>query len=584
MGKYGTIIIFKRMLTAEQNLSLQYSMMLLSQTFSRLLILWDREMLSNLSPDLVHQIPIVLLQLITRTLLEEDSNGSWSQTPEVTAYAVLTLVSASMVPWTDSIREEVSAAMTRAKDFLTASHNVWRLPAYVWIEKVTYASPAISHAYCLAAMHSQSLSHAWSSRFTVVTDIHSLTITKFSHFFPRIPMFSHLDGRKLRSLLLESRLYLPRLRAVRQNIFPREGMNEDKYLEYIPFTWLGCNALSKSIHPKILWEMMLISMLNYQADEYMEAVVGLHFEHNLQPVRELIDRLCLPSSVSTLVNGSHSVQLPDSVDGERNKTDGERTEPQAQTNTTVTFSDIERVLSRFTVYVLRHPKVLQAPASAQSHLRRELRTFLLAHVAQIEDNTRLSKQGFGNARALTFESTPDSYFAWVRSTSADHTSCPYAFAFFACLIAPEPQKASFASLRQSYLAQDVCRHLATMCRQYNDYGSVARDRAEKNLNSVDFPEFDARGGDAGAMMMDQGSGESRAPEATGDGEKCADEERKKSELMWLAQYERECLKLALGKLRAEVPETVMNAVELFVRVTDLYGQIYVARDIASRMK
>ena len=28
-----------------------------------------------------------------------------------------------------------------------------------------------------------------------------------------------------------------------------------------------------------------------------------------------------------------------------------------------------------------------------------------------------------------------------------------------------------------------------MCRMYNDYGSVARNRAEGNLNSVDFPEF-----------------------------------------------------------------------------------------------
>ena len=529
-------------------------------------------MLSSLSADLGNQIPIILVQLITRTLLGEDSNGSWSQTPEVTAYAVLTLVAASVVPWTDSIQEEISAAIARAKDFLTASHNFWRLPAYVWIEKVAYASPVISHAYCLAAMHIQSSPQAWSSHFTVATDIRSLTITKFSHFFSRIPMFSHWDSRKLRSLLVQSRLYLRRLRAVRQDIFPREGMNEDKYLDYIPFTWLGCNALSKPVHSKILWEMMLISMLNYQVDEYMEAVVGLHFEHNLQPVRELIDRLCLSPSVSMLANGTHNLQTPDAIDAERNGAEGESTEPQAQTNTTVTLADIERVLTRYTGYLLGHAKVLQAPASAQSHLRRELRTFLLAHVDQIEDNTRLSQQASGTTRALPFASARTSYFAWVRSTAANHTSCPYAFTFFACLIAPEPQKACFGSIRQSYLAQDVCRHLATMCRQYNDYGSVARDRAEQNLNSVDFHEFCTIHGGGG-----------RALEATDDGEG-ADEETKKAELMWLAEYERECLQLALGKLRAEVQETVMNAVDLFVRVTDLYGQIYVARDIASRMK
>ena len=584
MGKCKTANIFETMLTVKQNLSLQYSMMLLSQTFSRMLILWDREILSSLSPDLVNQIPVILFQLITRTLLSEDSKGSWSQTPEITAYAVLTLVSASVVPWTDSIQEEISAAVTRAKGFLTASHNVWRLPAYIWIEKVTYASPAISHAYCLAAMHSQSLSHVWSPNFTVATDIHSSTITKFSHFFSRIPMFAHWDSRKLGPLLVESRLYLPRLRALRYNIFPQQHKNEDKYLEYIPFTWLGCNALSKPVHSKILWEMIHMSMLTYQVDEYMEAVVGFDFEHHLQPVRELIDRLCLPLSVSTLANGTNNHRLPDSIDVERNRADGESAEPQAQTNTTVTLTDIERVLTRFTTYVLSHAKVLQAPASAQNHLRRELRTYLLAHVAQIEDNTRLTEQASSTTRVLPFASSQQSYFAWVRSTSADHTSCPFAFAFFACLIAPEPQKACFASARQTYLAQDVCRHLATMCRQYNDYGSVARDRAENNLNSVNFPEFCARG-DGASVNTDGGSSESRAVEASDDDDRVStDEETKKSELMWLAEYERECLELALGRLRVEVPETVMNAVELFVRVTDLYGQIYVARDISSRIK
>ena len=355
-------------------------------------------------------------------------------------------------------------------------------------------------------------------------------------------------------------------------------MAEDKCLEYIPFTWLGCNALGKPVHPTVLWEMMLVSMLNYQVDEYMEAVVGLHFEHNLQPIKRPIDRLCLPSSVSAAANGSPNRQRSKSIDGERNKADGKGTEPQAQAN--VTLDNVERVLHRFIAYVLRHPKVLQSPASAQNHLRRELRTFLLAHVAQIQDNTRLSRQDFDPAKkALTFTSPQTSCFAWVRSTSADDTSCPYAFAFFACLIAPEPGKACFASLRQRYLAEDACRHLATLCRQYNDYGSVARDLAEKNLNSVNFPDFD----DGVGEVVDSGGG-SDAVDATEDSAEITDGDQRKRELMWLAQYERECLEVALGKLRGQVLDTVMDAVDLFVRVTDLYGQIYVERDIASRMK
>lgn len=39
--------------------------------------------------------------------------------------------------------------------------------------------------------------------------------------------------------------------------------------------------------------------------------------------------------------------------------------------------------------------------------------------------------------------------------------------------------------------------LATMCRQYNDYGSIVQDRAEKNLNSVNFPDFCEHVGEEG---------------------------------------------------------------------------------------
>ena len=264
MGNSMTATFLVELLNVGQNRSLQYPIMLLAQAFSRVLTLWDEQMLSSLSLDLVNQIPIVLLQIITRTILSEKSNGSWSQTPGVTAYAILTLVSASAVLWMDSIRVDVSAAVTRAKSFLTINHIYWRLPAYIWIEKVTCASPVLSHAYCLAAIHSQLLSRTWSRRFEMATDIQRLTITKFSSFFSKISMFSHWhNGWKLRSLIIESRLFLPRLRAMRLNIFPREEMAKDRYPGYIPFTWLGCNALSKPVHPTILWEMMLISMLNY---------------------------------------------------------------------------------------------------------------------------------------------------------------------------------------------------------------------------------------------------------------------------------------------------------------------------------
>jgi len=52
-------------------------------------------------------------------------------------------------------------------------------------------------------------------------------------------------------------------------------MGNDKYFEYIPFTWIASASLEKvPISPKTLHQMMVLSFLNYQADEFMERAVG----------------------------------------------------------------------------------------------------------------------------------------------------------------------------------------------------------------------------------------------------------------------------------------------------------------------
>ena len=129
-----------------------------------------------------------------------------------------------------------------------------------------------------------------------------------------------------------------------------------------------------------------------------------------------------------------------------------------------------------------------------------------------------------------------------------------------------------------------------MCRQYNDFGSMARDHAEGNLNSVDFAEFSSeRELDRELRNTPYLDIKGRINDVGVTGEEgrglAADtqESRKKEDLFWLAEYERQCLDLAMQKLEAEVGAEAMNAVRLFVNVTDLYGQIYVLRDVTNRV-
>ncbi|RYP00490.1 hypothetical protein DL765_010905 [Monosporascus sp. GIB2] len=104
---------------------------------------------------------------------------------------------------------------------------------------------------------------------------------------------------------------------------------------------------------------------------------------------------------------------------------------------------------------------------------------------------------------------------------------------------------------------------------YNDYGSVARDKDEGNLNSIDFPEFQQ---DPVGPTSDKAGKEF--------------EQVLKAELLWLAEYERRGLDMAVLQLEEELGRTheqLVDSLKLFIRVTDLYGQIYVQKDIATRL-
>ncbi|BCR85060.1 uncharacterized protein ACHE_20518A [Aspergillus chevalieri] len=124
----------------------------------------------------------------------------------------------------------------------------------------------------------------------------------------------------------------------------------------------------------------------------------------------------------------------------------------------------DQFLRQFITYVLTHPAVVRSPPSVQRTLRRELKVFILAHLTHAEDYARFHSESLTVDRTTEFATPRSSYCSGVRSTSADHTSCPYSSHFLSCLIA-NPGEPAFKEARQRYLAEDMCRHLATMCRQ-----------------------------------------------------------------------------------------------------------------------
>jgi len=530
------------------------------------------------------RVSLVLVQILSRTLLNQQHNSSWgSGSCEITAYGILTLKSLVSIPFISSMNSEISAAMETGRQYLLMNHNRWAEPSYIWVGKVSYGSTALSQTYCFAAMHKSQPITAWSGALTALVDPPIEKSVKFIQFFSRLPLYSHLGkgNPTLKLSVLEGYLLLPRLRAVRLDIFPRKGMAEDRWLEYIPLTWMCCNYLNSPVNTELLIEMMLLSMLNYQLDEYMEAVVGVHFSDKPEIIRALIYKLCAEPSVSSsllpLKRRHEYLEFggPNDTNNSigRNYTATKTSSTKVTNNKLISAADtdlsgVEEVLTKYVAHVRKRPFVLRATPRARSRLRRELATFLSAHVTQNSDNALFAEQLGAKGsksepnRLQPFADASSSFHQWVCTTSADHTSGPFSWVFYECLIGNAGTE-TWVGAKRSYLAEEVGRRLSTICRMYNDYGSAKRDRAEMNVNSLDFPEFF---------------------DSPGMGTEEEEANRRKTELMYLAEYERECLNRALECLGEMVEREILDKVWLFVNVTDLFGQIYVARDIASRMK
>lgn len=127
----------------------------------------------------------------------------------------------------------------------------------------------------------------------------------------------------------------------------------------------------------------------------------------------------------------------------------------------------------------------------------------------------------------------------------------------------------FATPTEKYLAAAMIRHASTMCRMHNDIGSIPRDSSELNVNCIHFPEFHSMA--------------TNNPAA------------KKQALTTMAEYEKSCYEYSLRLLEKEVlraypddqeaafSRSKLRIVQLFGNVTCLYDQLYVLKDLSSKI-
>ncbi|KAK8038504.1 Copalyl diphosphate synthase [Apiospora rasikravindrae] len=553
------------------NLSETYCLLSATWAFVKLLQLWGDDKLGDDFPqDLVsEQIPLVLVRVCMQLMQTQQRDGCWvlhGASHETTAYGVLILKALVSLPWLVQFRPRIEKAIQRGCDYLSLNKSRWDDLDHIWVAKTTYAVPTMSRSYVIAALTAGS-SHEWTEKVQNLVALPHDRLRHMAKFFSGLPMFGQDELWVLEGDLLLGWFYQARLTRAAADIFPQRAKETGgKYLEYIPFTWIATNRRQGSpLSYKAIYDMMLVSLYTYQLDEYMEACFDSRTGLEGDEARKMLKELCKFSNVR---------QERDGDEGRSEETNGDSVYAMPSQS-----QEVGEVLHRLTSYLLEHPVVAQSPAHVRRHLHSQLASGMAAHIDHEEDS-RHAAAAFESARHPT-------YYAWVQEVGAKKIEAPWVFLVFCCLAASSsPGEPFFVGARQNYLANALSQHLAAYCRQYNDYGSVVRDRDDGNLNSLDFPEFSGSGSDVQSLQPN--------PVATNGGGMAAaavsrdNDAKKKADLLSIADYERECVDHVMGKLCEEMRrggrkgDGKIKALNVYVDTGELYRQIYVVRDISNQ--
>ena len=376
----------------------------------------------------------------------------------------------------------------------------------------------------------------------------------------------------IQACLVESRLFLPQIRAVRYAVFPSDNLGEDSHFESIPFSWIVASNLdNRAIGAEYLYQMMILSVLGRQLDEYINDVVRESFSGCLFEVEDIIYSIFQELE---LYNKDQCFCGDHGHDRE---------------STATSISDVRSVLYRFISHVLNHPYVLMASERDQAQLKSELLAFLLSRISHLASHS---------------------------STATDQTPHAYTFAFLACLVGNQGSNCGVGLRRdfletpeQQYLTADLCRHMSII--------SFMSENAKAQESTVQIVQSKSRStslGNSGRPLSRSVSSVSTSSSSYDDSPspispissvssvssgsprnaffpKALDQLLHNSPLVAspeslqmsrLIDHERQCLSLCLRSIsESRINQRTGNILKLFVDVTELSEQIFNDPNIGS---
>lgn len=561
------------------NTSSNYPVMLMAKAFMRLIRLWEQGFVPVPDdPSMRDRVIISLFQALTRTLQSQNTDGSWGsgQRCETTAYAVITLIKLTSLSSAPRVKMQSILAIKNGRDYLSKNYLPYSEPELVWTGKTTSGSSTLHQAYILAALQAPIPKQQSGPTIESHFEIPLAKVTIHTKYHGRQAWFANTPEWLIQASLIEGHLFLPQMRDVRYAVFPSDDLADDKHFGYIPFMWISANSAEKRlIGTEFLYQMMILSVLTRQFEEYMVNVVGELFAGCMFEIEDIIQSIFQELemySKDQCFCGDHG-----------NVT--------SRSSTATTIADVRSILYRFISHILNHPYVLMASTNDQAQLICELQSFLHSRVSQLSNR--------GHTEGVRPAKSP-----------IDQTIHPYTFAFLTCIVGNQGvnggvglRKDFLETPEQQFLAADLIRHVSvsSFISSNAEEQHTATQPMQAKPRSTSFgssqqsfdrplsPASTASScyGEEGFSPVSPASSVSSASSGSPNAGKFPGQlsslpfqsisaaSEQSLQLTRLLRHERRSLKLCLDGLReAGVDRPTANVLKLFVDFTELSEQIY----------
>ncbi|KAK2874910.1 hypothetical protein FQN49_001949 [Arthroderma sp. PD_2] len=461
-----------RMPTDKWNISPYYPTMLMCEALMSYLHRWNEGDLAALPDDLMKfQLPITLFQALIRTVRTQNQDGSWgsSNSAEETAYALLILKRVASFSFTDMITAEVKEAIRRGLQFILTRGQ--RLPAddQLWLDKTLYALPTVSDVYIMAAVRPEETDDKLAETpRKLVADMSTTMVHKMAEYFAQLPSQAETPKWVIQASVVEAVLLGQRLKEL--DIFSTGKALGDKYIKYGACFWTLANNASPDylLSTEVIYSMVELSVGLFQEDEVMETSLVNLPESTTATLAGYIDGLCHDTSPckDTYPNASAS------------GTNGSDTDEE-------TLSHLKRVqqnIERWFRFALEDNLPTKSSPYDRRELQQELKMATLAAIQQAKASRPLKNGSVGHPHSA------QTFYNWLHTSAVHDVKSAVVSKSLICKIGNKGGEV-FTTAREKYLAEKLWRQISVEGRLWNDLGSIERDRAASNLNSVDFPEF-----------------------------------------------------------------------------------------------